>query len=675
MQHSQASPPHRGQYYRPDIDGLRAVAIVAVVAFHARLPFFGGGYVGVDVFLVISGYLIGALVYRDICDSRFSFLNFYERRAKRILPALLTVLVVCNLIAFALLSPLELRDYCAQAFSAVTSSSNIYFWLKSNYFNPVAEFKPLLMTWSLGIEEQFYLLFPLTLVLLFRFAKRRIPQIVAAGCLASFLLCVLCLRVYPSAAFYLLPMRAWELGLGVLIAVYEVQRVEPLRLGNKAAIVLAGLGLALILGSVVIYTQDTPFPGLAALLPTGGTVCLILSRDSFVNRRLLSSRPMVFLGLVSYSWYLWHWPLMSFARIVSDGFLPVSRAALIGVSSLALAVVSYNFVEQPFRRSPVRGGLLLPKYGLALVVLAALSFLGYARGGWPGRIPQLVKVEASVSSVETNPCLAGFDESAPRLMPPCVIESSGPKLALLGDSHAASLAPALEQVASEHGYGFELLAKASCRPLAGVTLHWALHPTFERTCSDFNRAALQRVANDDRTQIVVLAGYWSAPLAEDSKEAYADVSQKDELLSPAESGRNLEAGLLKTILLLRSAGKRVVVASDVPRLDLDPVDSVRNSVIRTRGELANVLSSHVLSLDSVPQQNLIKPADALADSEIRHAARQAGATILDLSRNLCPSGQCRFWNDGILFYSDSQHLTAAGAEYALRGQDPIASTN
>src|ERR1700690_1640793 len=298
-----ATPAHQGSSYRPDIDGLRAVAIIAVVAFHARLTGFSGGFIGVDVFLVISGYLIGSLVYRDVSESRFSLLHFYERRAKRILPALLAVLFVCNLIAFVLLSPLELRGYCAQSFSAVTSTSNIYYWLRSNYFNPATALKPLLMTWSLGIEEQFYLLFPVGLFLLHKFVRRRVFLFITLACVLSFVVCELTVRAYPSAAFYLLPMRAWELGIGVLIAVYEVQRDRPARLGPAAANLLGCLGLALILVPVLAYTEGTRFPGFAALLPTAGTAFLIHSRNSLVNRRFLASRPMVFVGLISYSWY------------------------------------------------------------------------------------------------------------------------------------------------------------------------------------------------------------------------------------------------------------------------------------------------------------------------------------------------------------------------------------
>jgi peptidoglycan/LPS O-acetylase OafA/YrhL len=674
------SSAYQRRSYRPDIDGLRAIAIISVVAFHARLAFFRGGFTGVDVFLVISGYLIGSLVYQQVHESRFSFLHFYERRAKRILPALITVLLVCNVIAFALLSPLELRDYCAQSFSVVVSSSNIYYWLRSNYFNPVTALKPLLMTWSLGIEEQFYLLFPLSLFLLHRYAKRHVFHVVVVASVISFIGCAVCLNVYPSAAFYLLPMRAWELGLGVLLAVYELEQDRPLQLTIVATNALGWLGLALIVAPALVYTESTRFPGIAALLPTAGTACLIMSRDSFINRKLLSSRPMIFVGLVSYSWYLWHWPLMSFARIVSGGLLSVPRAVVIAFLSLLLATLSYRLIEQPFRKSGTSKVRLFVGYAAVLALLAAVPLIGYRQAGWPGRVPELVKVEAVVRQAGRNVCLAGFDASIPRLSAPCVVEGTGPKLALLGDSHAAALGSAMRQLSIRHGYGFEQLTKAACPPLPTSTQRWALHPTFEGTCAAFNRAVFEHVLNDHSITTIVLAGLWSSLCSDGkndgkNKDCYLDNPRLRQEASGGGNNRNLHSDLLNAIGLLRSSGKRVFIVTDVPRFVIDPMNILRNSVMRSRGELAHLLSAQVLSLDAVDEASLITPADTITDREVRQAASEGGAQIIDLARNLCPAARCRFLDNGVLLYADSSHLTPAGAEYALRGQDPISSIN
>jgi hypothetical protein len=375
---------------------------------------------------------------------------------------------------------------------------------------------------------------------------------------------------------------------------------------------------------------------------------------------LLASRPLVFVGLISYSWYLWHWPLMSFARIVSGGLLSVPRAVLIAVLALGLAIVSHRFIEQPFRRTLTPTPRVLLGYATMLVLLGTAPLIGYMRSGWPSRIPELAKVEASVREEEHNLCLAGFEDSTPRLRAPCVAEGTGPKLALLGDSHAAALGSAVQQLAFRHGYGFELLTKASCPPLASGVFRWALHPTFERTCAAFNSAVLQHVSRDRDITVVVLAGFWSAPWSQGE-------------MAEASSNSNLHDGLSKTIALLRSSGKHVFVVTDIPRFGLDPMTSVRNSIMKSRGELATLISSHVFSLDPVAMESLVKPADTTADAEVRLASFEEGAQIIDLARNLCPRARCDFWNGGVLLYADKQHLTPAGAEYALRGQDPIST--
>ncbi len=658
----------KGESYRPDIDGLRAMAIICVVAFHARLAFFGGGFVGVDVFLVISGYLIGSLVYREVRDSRFTFLTFYGRRAKRILPALLTILCASNLIAYLILSPLELRKYCEESFAVVFSSSNIYYWLRSNYFNPVTAFRPLLMTWSLGLEEQFYLLFPIALYFLHKFAKRQMFYWVAAISVLSFITCIVCTSIYPSAAFYLLPMRVWELGLGILIAIREVQE-GPMRINPAIADALACLGIALIAVPVLVYTEGTRFPGLAAALPVAGTACLLNARGSFINRRWLASPPMTLLGLVSYSWYLWHWPLLSFAAIVTGARLSVPRALFVALIALLLAALSYRFIEQPFRKShsgPVR---LFAGYGTVVALLGIISLTGYLQSGWPRRTPELSKVEETVRRVQANSCLADLQASLPRLSAPCVTQGTAPKVALLGDSHAAALGSTLRSLANGHGYGFELLTKEACPPLLTVTRRLALQPTFEKGCAAFNRTTLEHVLNDRSITVVVLAGFWSGPYVTGGR--YLDTAHSGDIQSNGERFGILQTGLLKTISRLRSSGKLVFVATDVPRFDIDPMSVVRNSVLTTRRHLAGLLSSRVLTTEPVPDQQLIKQADTITDGEVRQAASEGGARILDLRRNLCPESVCSFWNHGTLLYSDTQHLTPAGAEYALRGLDPI----
>jgi peptidoglycan/LPS O-acetylase OafA/YrhL len=667
---------HTGHSYRPEIDGLRAIAIIAVVFFHTKLAFFGGGFVGVDVFFVISGFLIGRLVYRDIREARFSFVQFYLRRAKRILPALITVLLACNVIAFALLSPAELTKYSQECFAAALSASNIFFARMPSYFDSSSIYRPLLMTWSLGVEEQFYLLFPLGLFLIHRFARRSVFTWILAITILSFVSSALIVNQYPMFAFYLLPTRAWELGLGVLIAVYQVQRKTALQLRPAMANILGVLGIALIAVSILVYTENTRFPGLPAILPTVGTAFLILAENSLVNRRLLASRPLVFVGLVSYSWYLWHWPLLSFARIVGGGLLSPAEAVLIALLSFAVAVLSYRFIEQPLRKSAAPAMRLLPRYAMALVLVSAAALIGFKARGWPGREPQLSKLESSVRELTRNVCLSKLDSSEPHMGAPCVTDDVGAKFAIWGDSHAAAIAPTLRELATRHGYGFEFLTKAACRPLSGVTVQRTARPTYAKTCETFNRIVLEHLVNNSQIKVVLLAGMWSGPLNSDAgRECYSDSAHPCDKVSSEDSDRNLHVGLLSAITALRASGKRVIVATDVPRFEPDPMAVLRNSMIKERGQLAALLSARADSLDPVAEDDVITPADTIAQREVRQAAAEGGAEIVDLSRNLCAGSRCRFWDKGVLLYSDPSHLTAEGAEYALRGQDPISAKN
>ena len=286
--------------YRADIDGLRAIAVLSVVAYHVGLPPFSGGFVGVDIFFVISGYLIGGIVEREMRAGIFSFAGFYARRARRLLPALAGVLLFSYGAAALLLAPSETIDYAKSAIATIFAASNILFWKGGGYFSPAAELNPLLMTWSLGVEEQFYIFFPIVLALLLRLRGQRVFVGLAVLSAASLALSVWAVRHAPTGAFYLLPARAWELGAGILLV------LKPPRVGPALADGLGIAGLALLLVPIFGYDAHTSFPGLTAVPPVLGTVLLIAVPQSRINRFVLSAPPLVLLGLISYSWYLWH---------------------------------------------------------------------------------------------------------------------------------------------------------------------------------------------------------------------------------------------------------------------------------------------------------------------------------------------------------------------------------
>ncbi|WP_425051861.1 acyltransferase family protein [Psychromarinibacter sp. S121] len=462
--------------YRPEIDGLRAVAVLPVVLFHAGVPGFGGGYVGVDVFFVISGFLITGLLLQDIQDDRFSILTFYERRARRILPALFVVMAACIPFAVALMLPGDIALFGRSVLAAGTFWSNILFWLETGYFAPTAEELPLLHTWSLSVEEQFYILFPLILLALVRWRRSWLVPGLLAMALASFALALWGARAWPVANFFLSPTRFWELLAGALCTV-AMPKV-------RAHWLPAAAGLVMIAAAIAAYHGDLPFPSHYTLLPVAGT-CLVLlfASEAEPVGRTLALRGPVAVGLVSYSLYLWHQPVLVFARMRwPDGLHWTALVALFALTG-ALAWLSWRFVERPFRqRDRVSRDAV---FGLSLAAIGSFSALGAAVGygdGW--RTPyyailpadrramvRMIDAERQANAaIETE----GFDDGA------CVFSTAtldpetrarirdcrdrfGPGVMVLGDSHGVDIMGVMVATAPEEPFVVGIVSPG-CRP-------------------------------------------------------------------------------------------------------------------------------------------------------------------------------------------------------------------
>jgi peptidoglycan/LPS O-acetylase OafA/YrhL len=476
--------------YRPEIDGLRAVAVLPVILFHAGLSVFSGGFVGVDVFFVISGYLITTILHDELGRGSFSILNFYERRARRLLPALFFVLLVCLPLAWWLLLPGDLQAFGQSLLAVTVFSSNLLFWRTSDYFDGASELKPLLHTWSLAVEEHFYVLFPLLLAFVWRWRRVVVLSILVALTLASLALAQHLADLRPAANFYLLPSRAWELLAGALAAM-ALAAGWPQRAPVLAARAASWAGLALLVLSMVVISKDTPFPSLWTLLPVGGAVLLVLfARQDQGVGRWLSVAPLVKIGLISYSAYLWHQPLFAFARHANgDEPLPIVFAGLTAFT-LLLAYFTWRFVEAPFRdrrrfsrrfifTASVSGSLVLAGVGVWWTVCSQCEAQWLARADEPTRDLYAALHEAS----QVNDELArregmmvddgGCRFNANALTPPVVQRilacraQHGPGHLIFGDSHAIDLYE-VARLAPNSPKFLVGLTKVGCRPSLGI---------------------------------------------------------------------------------------------------------------------------------------------------------------------------------------------------------------
>ena len=357
--------------YRAEIDGLRALAVVPVILFHAGFQLFSGGFVGVDVFFVISGYLITTILIEDIETKRFSILNFYERRARRILPALFFITLLCIPFAWMWMLPSQMKDFSQSLVAVSLFASNILFWLESGYFEADAEEKPLLHTWSLAVEEQYYVFFPIFLIFAWRFGKNRVFWVIVVMAAISLALSEWGWRNRATANFYLAPMRAWELLAGSISA-FIVQRIGVQK--NNA---LASLGLAAIIFSIFAYDESTPFPSVYALVPVLGVVLLVLYADKeTLAAKLLGTRVFVGVGLISYSAYLWHQPLFAFARIRLSEHPSELLMLSLSFISITLAYLSWRYVEKPFRDSEFLGASKV--FAFSIIGLSGFIAIGVA---------------------------------------------------------------------------------------------------------------------------------------------------------------------------------------------------------------------------------------------------------------------------------------------------------
>jgi peptidoglycan/LPS O-acetylase OafA/YrhL len=633
--------------YRPDIDGLRAICIISVVMFHAGFRDWAGGFVGVDIFFVISGYLITSLIGRQIAYGQFSLLGFYERRIRRLLAASIPVVLFTTLFALAFYSSRDLITYCKSLIAFIAYSSNWFFLSQAGYFATPAETSPLLHTWSLGVEEQFYLLFPALLLVLLRF-PRAAAWVVAALAVAS----LACAQVEISRglldrAFFSSSSRFWELLAGALLALAPALSARA----TAIALPMRTAGLAMIGLSIVLYRPETPFPGVATLLPVGGALLLMAAsperRDPLW--RLLSSGPFVYLGKISYSLYLWHWPVLGAVRTFvfdqNDTYMAVAI-----VVSVALASLSYHLVEHPIR---VRRRLARPHHMAALLastslIGVAVGSAGWAVGGWPSASERDVDamVQRALKQTELPPECFEHQQDRPAHRRFCTFGGPGRgkiDLLLWGDSHATSLFTAVRKYAEERGLSLAVAARAACLPLLGIR---RANDTDEG-CPAFNRSASAFIRDHDVAAVIWVARW--ALYTNDGPRALVD-QQPDPGAGPREAAPRaiLESAMRRTLDALQD--RAVVIVEQVPE---------HKARVSTAYLVLNRLGG---SPDSVRTDRTAHAKRQRTITEVMdRAAGRAGTLRIDPASQLCGPQTCIAEADGRILYFDANHLNVDGS--------------
>mgnify|MGYP006419918321 FL=1 len=610
--------------YRPDIDGLRAISVLAVMLYHAEFKVFSGGFIGVDVFFVISGYLITQMVLGDFEKGSFSLSHFYERRVRRILPALLVMLAATVPLAYVFLSADPLADYSAALLGATWFSSNFVFWSEAGYFDRASEFKPLLHTWSLGVEEQFYLFFPAFFWVLYKF-KWLIPGL-SAVVVISFLMAQFGLSRDAEWPFYMLVSRAWELGLGAMLAVVLAHsRISEVRVTGLLAELLVLSGLLAIIVPVLMFSELTATPGPLLLVPTLGACLLIwLTPATSYVRRLLSLKWLVGLGLISYSLYLWHQPVLVFGRIIIGEALGFEWRIAMLLGTFPLAILSWRYIERPFRNPGqivTRHLIFLVCAMMMITTLSAVTLHHFASTDEKtstgvvgdighGRYYEVVDQRFDRCEAEYLQYRIELWENVPRCHKSK--RAGAPGIAFYGDSHAEQLFVGAEA----------LLSQASIYLIRGGIPFLG---------NDRFKGPLRYLEEQKGINVVVFSAYWL---------------EKIQILG----GEQFSEQLFNTVKWMVGRGFKVVLMMDAPDFGFDPALCVYET------KLNDVRCD--ISLEQHNGDQAIYRALFVA------IAKHPNVELVDVSEAICNKDTCSMLSEGRLLYRDNDHLNLIGSQLA-----------
>ncbi|MBC7489701.1 MAG: acyltransferase [Glaciimonas sp.] len=627
--------------YRSEIDGLRALAVVPVMLFHAGFSAFSGGYVGVDIFFVISGYLITTIILNEKFQNSFSVINFYERRVRRIMPGLFFVMLATLPLAWQWLLPNEFRRFSDSLVAIPIFLSNFLFFITSGYFGLAGELKPFLHTWSLAVEEQYYVIFPLILMSMWRFGGRWLIWVLGLLFVLSLMLAQVLSSSMPVFNFFMLPSRFFELLMGSLAAFYLFHRKRPI--SNEMA---GWLGIILIVISVVAFDVKTPFPGLYTLFPTIGALLIIIYSENTRAGNMLAAKPLVGIGLISYSTYLWHQPLFSFARHRSLAEPSKSFYLMLIFASFLLAYITWKYVEAPFRNKTKfsRKSIFL-YFAICSLFFILFGLLGHITGGFPGRLDKSVSALSISKKYEDMHSKTGchINMNGSFSFGDCIggRESIEPRFALIGDSHAQTLVASLSDNFKKKDISFIPFVMSGC------ALNFFLVEVKNKNngdCIKYQRAVLSSVYKLNLIETYIV----DVRLYDNSSE-----------LTPSEAAILMVEGNVKSIKKLIALGKTVILVHPVPQYDY-PISvymaknlmfygGVRAIPMEGIDSFRNKISFYQNKFSSIPPNEHLKhvyPENIFCDSFVKD--------------------YCVAQNDGIPFYWDGSHLTNEGAELVVQ---------
>lgn len=653
--------------YRRDIDGMRAIAILAVLFFHAFPSIAPGGFIGVDVFFVISGFLISSIIFQQITKGQFRWTTFYIKRINRLFPALIIVLLSALIAGYFLLFAEEYQNLSKHILGSSFFLNNFLLWKEAGYFDVNNEFKPLLHLWSLGIEEQFYLVWPLFILMLWNKKFNPLMTILLMITL-SFLLNLLSVTHHSIATFYLPLTRFWELGLGSVIAYRGLFHVnshtELQKLATKSTLLnlLSGASLFILLFTIVSFKSTLSYPGWAALLPTGCTAVLLCTQGTWVNRSLLTRPFLTWIGLISYPLYLWHWELLSFAHIILSGTPPYFLTFILLIISVVLAWLTYRFIEKPIRCS-IRGKQYASVSAhcsvLLLLSLGGMSAMVYINHGLESRTLAQTqkKLHADMTHFERYrakiyPC--DVTNKSAKTLDWCLQTHMGtPNKVIWGDSHADHLLPGL--LHHDRQNNWLLLGQSSCPPLMNTLGFWI---GFKDTCSHTNEIALETILTMPSIDTVVLAslgpfyisnhGYAMQHLKQYSPKQFILQSKNKD--TGKDKATVFYEGLEMTINQLRAAGKQVILFQDTPEIPFMPDRCLHRP-----------LAPHTPCY--VSKKNILERQKNYKALLVKLKAKYPDILVFNSIDVLCPQQDCPLFRKHHLIYRDSHHLSIAGSQY------------